>query len=195
MGTPGEGEDKVRAGLRKFRQRGAGLVLQGHLPGGGAGGAQLGAAAFLRAVLLAGGIQDAVQEVGALVVAEFLADLQGLVDDDREGDFRNEHQLVEAQPQQVAVDGRHAVDLPVLSVLGQGLVDLREVRVDPVHQAPGVVEGVPVEVLEGIVACEDLVGLVARQVHGIEHLEGIFPPAATDPHQRAPTGAGRESGR
>ena len=53
---------------------------------GGLAGTALGAG-LVRAEFLAGGVQDAVHELGAFLVAEFLDDLQGLVDDDGEGDL------------------------------------------------------------------------------------------------------------
>src|ERR1039457_5492076 len=62
------------------------------------------------------GVEHSVEEVDGLGGGEAAADLQGFVDDDGEGSgFEAEH-LADGHAQQIAVDGRHTLDAPVLGV-------------------------------------------------------------------------------
>src|SRR5687768_2877484 len=69
-------------------------------------------------------VQDSVDEATRLGGPELLGDLDGLVDGDLAGHARLEEQLVDGQPQDVAIDDGHAVQVPVLGALRDALVDL-----------------------------------------------------------------------
>src|SRR5215470_4728976 len=70
-----------------------------------------------RAELLVNAVEDAVDETARLPGAELLRDLDGLVDGDLGRDLALLEQLVHGEPQDVAIDDRHPVEIPVLGVL------------------------------------------------------------------------------
>ncbi len=81
-------------------------------------------------------IQDAVDEPARLLGPELLGDLDRLVDGDLGGHLGVPEQLVDGRAQDVAVHGRHALEIPVLRGLGDEGVDLALVLLGPRRPAP-----------------------------------------------------------
>ena len=132
-------------------------------------------------------VEDAVDEPARLGGAVPLGQLERLVDGDLGRDLGAEEHLVGAQPEDVAVDGGHAVEPPVLGHLRDHLVDLGLVLPDAGDQVLG-------ELDELVVAQEPPVDELADLGDGhagvlldlVEHLEGDFTASGASRHdQRA----------
>src|SRR3972149_1679317 len=76
------------------------------------------------AQLLADSVQHAIDEPARFSRAELLRPLEGLVDGHLGRDLDHPEQLENALAQDVPVHHRHAIEIPVLRVLGDHLVDL-----------------------------------------------------------------------
>src|SRR5262245_7526741 len=81
-----------------------------------------------RAEFFVDAIEQAVDEPARLLGTELLGDLDGLVDRDLRRHVGIPQELVDREPQDVAVDDRHALDVPVLGELREGVVDLGLIR-------------------------------------------------------------------
>ena len=77
-------------------------------------------------------VEDAVDELAGFQIAEFLGQFHGFVDGHLGRDIVGVQQLINAQTQDIAVDDRHAFDLPVGGIVGNLGVDRREICRDTV---------------------------------------------------------------
>jgi hypothetical protein len=80
-------------------------------------------------------IEDAVDESGRVRRAVAPRQLDGLIEGDVRRCFAGVQQFVGAQPQDVAIDGGHTRQPPVLGCLAQPAIDVGLVRQDAVIQA------------------------------------------------------------
>src|SRR5262245_46245657 len=134
-------------------------------------------------------VEDAVDEAARLTGPELLGDLDGLVDDDLGRGVGAPAELVDREAQDVAVDDRHAVEVPVFGEAGDGLVDARSRRHRPAYELVGKLARLAVEGMKA----PELVGLgrgigLTLQVQLIQKLQGdlpgFAPPTARATHRR-----------
>src|SRR3989338_8490441 len=125
--------------------------------------------------MLVDGVQDAVDELAGFGVAEPLGQLDGLVDADFWGDPFLMQQLEGPEPQDVPVNHRHALDVPVVRMAGDDGVDVGQMRHRAAEQLvresldlPGGL-GLPPEPLQY------LLGVRPADVRLVQHLQRIFP--------------------
>src|ERR1051326_2034647 len=131
-------------------------------------------------------IENAVDEPARLRGAELLGDLDGLVDHDLGGRLRAPAHLVAGEPQDVAVDGRHPLEVPVLGEPRDDVVDLLLRRLRAAHElvrelARVVVERVPRPELRRLRPGVAL----PLEVQLVEELERDFTRLAPPCHRRA----------
>src|SRR5262245_46585780 len=84
--------------------------------------------------LFVNAVEHAVDEAARLLRPELLGDLDGLVDGDLWRHVLGPQELVEGQPEDVAVDHGHSLEVPVLGELRDDLVDLSLVRLGAAHE-------------------------------------------------------------
>src|SRR6267142_1317220 len=82
-------------------------------------------------------VQDAVDEPARLLGPELLGDLDGLVDRDLRRHLRRPQELVDGEPEDVAVDDRHPLEIPVLRELREDVVHLSLIRPGAVNERVG----------------------------------------------------------
>src|SRR4029077_14173788 len=138
-------------------------------------------------LLFVDAIEDPVDEAARLVGAELFRHLEGPVDRHLRGPPGAPQQLEDALPEDVAIDHRHALELPVLGVARDQLVDLALVHLGAPHQRfrelarlriDRVAPPELVEVRPGI--------LFALHVQLVEQLERQLAGLAAAAHQRFP---------
>src|SRR5262249_57862369 len=120
-------------------------------------------------------VEDAVDESARLGGGVPLGQLERLVEGDPRRYLGAVEHLVSPQPQDVAVDGRHAIEPPVLGDLGDHGIDPRLVLLDPGDQSLG-------ELAELAIAQEPALDEPADFLEGnpgilldlVEDLEGDF---------------------
>src|SRR5215470_9407248 len=98
-----------------------------------------------RAKFLVDAIEDAVDEAAGLVRAELLGHLERLVDRHLGWHVLHPEDLEHALPQDVAIDHRHAIEIPVLGELRDELVDLRLVEFGAADQDFGEFTDLPID--------------------------------------------------
>src|SRR6185436_14002358 len=116
-------------------------------------------------------VQDPVDERAGVLGGELLGDVDRLVDRDEGRDILAVEEFVGGQPQDVAVDRRHALELPVLGDLLDLAVDLGPLLAAAVDELAGEVEhlGVARGRRQGLVdLVEDLVPAEVELVHELE---------------------------
>src|SRR5262245_1838441 len=93
-----------------------------------------------RAEFFVDAVEHTVDEAARLFRPELLGDLDRFVDGDLRWYVIGPQQLVDCQPEDVAIDHGHPLEIPVLGELRDHLVDLRLVRLGAAHE--GVAEQV-----------------------------------------------------
>src|SRR6185369_1298063 len=139
-----------------------------------------------RPMLFVDAVEDAVDEAARFLRAEFLGDLDRLVDDDLRGGFAHPEELEDALPEDVPVDHRHPVELPVLGVLRDELVDLRLVQLGAADEPLGELARVRIDRMPRPELAEVRLGIaLALHVELIQelerHLAGLPAPAHAYP--------------
>jgi hypothetical protein len=79
-------------------------------------------------------VEDAVDEAGGLGGAVAFGEFEGFVDGDLDGDIVAVVHFVDAEAEDVAIDGGHAVEAPVFGDGGDAFVDLGEVGADALDE-------------------------------------------------------------
>jgi len=119
------------------------------------------------------------------------ASSSGLVDRDLGGDLRAEEHLERPQPQDVAVDGGHPVEPPVLRRVGDQLIDFGTVRVDASDQALSELDQLSVAPESALDEPANLVGGKPGVLLGlVEHLERDLASSGSSSHDRLRAGLG-----
>src|SRR5215470_730723 len=133
-------------------------------------------------------IEQAVDESARLLGPELLGDLDRLVDRDLRRHLGRPQELVDRQPEDVAVDDGHPLEVPVLRELRDRVIDLRLVRLHAADER--IAEGTRV-VVDGMPRPELLVVrnriVVAVEVELVQELEGDLAGLPALAH-RAPGG-------
>src|SRR5688572_6076634 len=139
-----------------------------------------------RAELPVDAIQHPVDEAAGLAGTELLRDLDRLVDRHLRRDVVLERQLEDGDAQDVSIDHRHALEIPVLGRARDQLVDLRLLRLRALHERGSVVAGRGVD----LALLRPEIGFVRRRVDGtvqvqlIEELQRELAGATTTLHRR-----------
>src|SRR5262245_49773296 len=139
-------------------------------------------------------IEDPVDEAPGLLGPELLGDLDRLVDGHLGRYLGRAQELVDGQPQDVAIDHGHPLELPVLGALPDHAIDAVLVGAHAPHDSAGelsrlLVHGMPGPELR-------LVGRgigVPAQIELIQELEGDLPSLASPAHDRRPRGCARRT--
>src|SRR5689334_19148087 len=137
-------------------------------------------------LLFVDAIEDPVDEAARLVGAELLRHLEGLVDRHLRGHAGAPQQLEDALPEDVAIDHRHALELPVLGVARDQLVDLALVHLGAPHQRLRALARLRIDRVPPPELVEMRLGiLLALHVQLVEQLERQLAGLAAA-HQRFP---------
>ena len=130
-------------------------------------------------------VEDAVDEPARLGGAVPLGQFEGLVDGDPGRDLGAEHHLVGSQAKDVAVDGRHAVQPPVLGELGDQGVDPLLVLLHAGDQPFGELAELAIAQQPALDELADLLGSNPRVLlHLVENLKGDFTASGSSRHDR-----------
>jgi hypothetical protein len=127
-------------------------------------------------------VKHAVDEAARLFRPELLGDLDRFVDGDLRRHVIGPQELVDRQPENVAIDHGHAVEIPVLGKLRDDLVDLRLVRLGAAHE--GVAEQVSLLVDRmarpelGLVSAGVVLAVQVKLVQELERDLARLPAAA-----------------
>ena len=129
-------------------------------------------------------------------VLNFLRDLERLVDRDLGRHLGRPPQLEDGLAEDVAVDHRHALELPVLRVAADQLVDLGLVALRPPHERLCEFPRLGIHRMPQPEVVEVRLGLaLALDVHLVEELERELPGLAAAAHQSPPARACRPPAR
>src|SRR5437667_9088569 len=130
-------------------------------------------------------VEDSVAEAARLLRAELLRHLERLVDGDLGRHVTGPENLEDAFAQDVPVHHRHALELPVLRVLGDQLVDLLLVELGPAHEGLGEIPYLDVHGMARRELAEVRPGrALALDVQLVEQLERQLAGLAALAHQR-----------
>src|SRR6266436_682780 len=138
-------------------------------------------------LLFVDAIEDPVDEAARFVGAELLRHLEGLVDRHLRGDAGSPQQLEDALAEDVAVDDRHPLELPVLRVATDQLVDLGLVHLGAAHERLRELARLRVHRVPAPELVEMRLGiLLALHVELVEQLQRELAGLASASHQRFP---------
>src|SRR6185436_18769983 len=117
-------------------------------------------------------VEDAVDKGAGVLGGELLGDVDRLVDRDQGRDVLSIEELVGRQAEDVAVDRRHALELPVLGDFFDLAVDLGSLLAAAVNELAGEVEHLGVAAGRGEGGIDLVEDLVAAEVQLVHQLEG-----------------------
>src|SRR5438132_3674045 len=126
-------------------------------------------------------IQDPVDELRRLLRAEFLGDLDGLIDDDQLWRVGLVQELVDGHADDVAIDHRHPRQPPVVRLLDDHLVDLRKIVHRSLEDPGGELARARLRFLQVFERGDDGFRRVAGEIVLVEHLQrklARFSPGA-----------------
>src|SRR5262249_12372156 len=128
-------------------------------------------------------VEHAVHEGARLFAPELLRELHRFVEDDGARHFGLVNELPRSEPQQVAIDARHALDTPVRRRFRDARLPCRELLADTAPRSLRVLTPLGLRLEASPEKADHFLGTHARCLHLEEHLQRSFTARTSCAHR------------